>query len=94
MYLQRIPIEIYAGKRKSENMFLKTKSSDPDLFFNNLTNSLKRIENEQVHQRKDLSIINVLLKSLMADIGIQKQVDDYFEKDLQETSPQTDSETT
>ncbi len=75
-------------------MFLKTKSSDPDLFFNNLTNSLKRIENEQVHQRKDLSIINVLLKSLMADIGIQKQVDDYFEKDLQETSPQTDSETT
>ncbi len=36
---------------------------------------------EQVNQRKDLSVINALLKSLMADIGTQKQVDEYFEKD-------------
>ncbi len=88
MYLQRVPLDIYLGKRKSENMFNKTKSRDPDLFFINTLNSLNRIEKEQVNQRKDLSVINSLLKSIMADIGIQKQVDNYF--DQSETSPQTD----
>ncbi len=64
------------------------KSSDPDFLTVKIYASLNRIETEQVHQRKDLSVINALLKSLLADIGIQKQVDEYFEKN--ETSPQTD----
>ncbi len=68
------------------------KSSDPDFLTSNLIRALKRIETEQVHQRKDLSVINALLKSLLADIGIQKQVDDYFEEKEDETSPQTDQD--
>ncbi len=68
-------------------MFTKTKSSEPDFSF--INQSLNRIEREQVHQRKDLSVINALLKSLLSDIGIQKQVDDYFERN-NETSPQTE----
>ncbi len=63
-------------------MFTKTKSSEPDLYFiKQLESSLNRIENEQVHQRKDLSVINALLKALISDIGVQKQVTEYFEED-------------
>ncbi len=63
-------------------MFTKTKSSEPDLYFiKQLESSLNRIENEQVHQRKDLSVINALLKHMINDLGTQKQVDDYFEED-------------
>ncbi len=67
------------------------KSSDPDFLNNKIYYSLDRIEKEQVHQRKDLSVINALLKSLLADVGIQKQVDSYFEE-KEETPPQTDLE--
>lgn len=71
-------------------MFEKYKSSDPDFYLSYIQRALKRIENEQVHQRKDLSVINALLKSFMSDIGTQRQVDDYFES--HETSPQTDED--
>ncbi len=74
-------------------LFTKTKSREPDFYFiNQLIHKVDVLLKEQVEQRKDLSIINALLKSLMADIGIQKQVDDYFEKDTTNdnaTSPQT-----
>ncbi len=75
-------------------MFSNYKSREPDFYLLPIKTSLKRIENEQVHQRLDLSVINALLKSLMADIGVQKQVDDYFDKDdhEHETSPQTDTD--
>ncbi len=33
-----------------------------------------------------------LLKKVMADSALQKQVDDYFEEDEHETSPQTEPE--
>ncbi len=73
------------------------KSSDPD--FSNDTkydlviiHKLDLLLKEQVQQRLDLSTINSLIKTLMADSGIQKQVDDYF--DERETSPQTDTENT
>ncbi len=71
-------------------MFTKQKSSDPDFYLVHIKRSLNRIELEQVNQRKDLSVLNVLLKSLIHDLALQKQVDDYFEAD--ETSPQTDLE--
>lgn len=68
------------------------KSSNPDfLKLKHETLTIHKIDlllKEQVEQRKDLSVILALLKSLMADIGVQKQVDTYFED--QETSPQTD----
>ncbi len=72
-------------------MILFQKSSDPDFFNTTLINKLDLLLKEQRAQRLDLSVINALLKSFMADIGTQKQVDDYFEEN-DETSPQTDNE--
>ncbi len=65
------------------------KSSDPDFLNSTLIHKLDLLLREQVEQRKDLSIINALLKAGFADTGIQKQVDDYFN----ETSHQTEQET-
>ncbi len=33
-----------------------------------------------------------LLKSLEVNSGLQKQVDEYFDEDIEETSPQTESD--
>ncbi len=62
-------------------MILFQKSSDPDFFNKTILHKLDLLLKEQVNQRKDLSVINALLKSLRADVGTQKQVDDYFEED-------------
>ncbi len=62
-------------------MLLSKKSREPDFLSNPIIHKLDLLLKEQVAQRKDLSVINALLKSLMADIGTQRQVDDYFEKD-------------
>ncbi len=80
-------------------MFTKTKSREPDFYFiNQLIHKTDLLLKEQVNQRKDLSVINALLKTLISDIGIQKQVDDYYERDdtseYTSTSPQTDTERT
>ncbi len=75
-------------------MLLSKKSREPDFLSNPTIHKLDLLLKEQVAQRKDLSVINALLKSLMADIGTQRQVDEYFEKDHEEygaTSPQTDT---
>ncbi len=79
-------------------MLLYKKSREPDFLSNPTIHKLDLLLKEQVAQRKDLSVINALLKSLMADIGTQRQVDDYFEKDdeseyisaAESTSPQTE----
>ncbi len=60
------------------------KSSEPDFSNSNNKITIHKLDillKEQVNQRKDLSVINALLKSLIADIGLQKQVDTYFDKD-------------
>ncbi len=85
---------LYLLKGKSGNMLSFKKSSKPDFYNENTKLTIHKIDlllKEQVAQRKDLSVINALLKSLIADLGVQKQVDDYFEQDEKETSPQTDS---
>lgn len=65
------------------------KSSDPDFLNSNiLVHKLDLLLKEQLEQRKDLSVITVLLKQMLHDTGIQKQVDDFYN----ETSPQTDPE--
>ncbi len=64
------------------------KSSDPDFLNSTIGIKLDLLLKEQRNQRLDLSVINSLLKSIKADIGVQKQVDDFFDDD--ETSPQTD----
>ncbi len=45
---------------------------------------------EQKHQRADLATIKRQLHTLINSDNLQKQVDDYFEEDIEETSPQTD----
>ncbi len=71
-------------------MLLLKKSKESDFFTNTIVHKLDLLLKEQVQQRLDLSNINALLKSMMADSGLQKQVDEYFTED--ETSPQTDLE--
>ncbi len=84
-------------------MLLHNKSKESDFLSINTKITIHKIDlllKEQVAQRKDLSVINALLKSLMADIGTQRQVDEYFEKDdeseyissTESTSPQTELE--
>ncbi len=83
-------------------MLLHNKSKESDFLSTTIIHKVDLLLNEQVAQRKDLSVINALLKSLIADLGVQKQVDDYFEKDdeseyitpQESTSPQTDTERT
>ncbi len=74
-------------------MLLHKKSREPDFLSNTIIHKVDLLLKEQVAQRKDLSVINALLKSLMADIGTQRQVDEYFENDTTSeyaTSPQTE----
>ncbi len=69
--------------------------------FKKISNKLEMIQSELRHQRADNVHIIFLLNKLLTDKNLQKQVDDYFEKDpfgsafkesLDETSPQTDLE--
>ncbi len=64
------------------------KSSDFGLI-KNVSNKLEIIQSELRHQRQDNVQILFLLNKLLTDSRLQKQVDEYFEKD--ETSPQTES---
>ncbi len=75
------------------------KSREPDFSNYNIKHKLDLLLKEQVQQRLDLANINALLKSLMADSGVQKQVDDFYgqspqdmAEEIEETSPQTDLE--
>ncbi len=67
------------------------KSREPDLLNYTIIHKLDLLLKEQVEQRKDLSIINALIKSAHADAGVRAQVDEFFERD-DETSPQTELE--
>ncbi len=48
------------------------------------------VQEEQRHQRQDLSDIKLMLNKLLVDKHLQMQVDEYFEHD--QTSPQTELE--
>ncbi len=74
-------MDLYCLKGKSGNMLQFKKSSNPDFSNYTIVHKLDLLLKEQLEQRKDLSIINALLKSMLADRGIQKQVDSYFEDD-------------
>ncbi len=81
---------LYWTKRKSENMNLKFKSSEPDLKFD--IQSQFRILNQNIlYLTREVDDIKRLVKRLDVDKGLQQQVDKYFEDD--ETSPQTDQST-
>ncbi len=78
--IDKLSVHLYCPKGKSGNMFDNKKSKESDFSLSHIKNSLNRIETEQVHQRKDLSVINALLKSLINDLALQKQTDEYFEE--------------
>ncbi len=63
------------------------KSSEPDFSNETIVHKLDLLLKEQVEQRKDLSVINALLNSMLHDAGLQKQVNDYFE-DSEKDIPQ------
>ncbi len=72
-------------------MLYFNKSRDPDfLNYKHIELQLDLLLKEQRNQRLDLANLNALVKHLLVDKGLQKQVDQYFEDD--ETSPQTDLE--
>ncbi len=84
-------IRLYVLKGKSGNMLSFKKSSDPDFLTDSNKITIHKLDlllKEQVEQRKDLSVLNSMLKQLLIDKGLQRQVDEYFE----ETSPQTEPE--
>ncbi len=67
-------------------MFNKIKS--PETLFNSTPETLLNLVLvKQRHQRADLATIKRQLHSLITDLALQKQVDDYMD----ETSPQTDT---
>ncbi len=65
--------------------------SDSD-FHKMVFNKLETVQKELRHQRLDNSEILRLLQKILVDSGLQKQVDEYFEDDEPETSPQTESD--
>ncbi len=82
--------DIYNEKKKSKNMNLKFKSSEPDLKFD--IQSQFRILNQNIlYLTREVDKIVRLVKNLSVDKDLQQQVDKYFEDD--ETSPQTEQST-
>ncbi len=96
MSLQRVQIEIlsaigiYCQKKKSKNMNLKFKSSEPDLKFD-IQSQLRILNQNILYLTREVDKTVRLVKQLSVDKDLQHQVDKYFEED--ETSPQTDQST-
>ncbi len=71
-----------------KNFIFKSTDADLQKMFSILDNLQKNI----VYITYRVDSILKLVKKQETDSGLQKQVDSYFEEDLDETSPQTDSE--
>ncbi len=65
------------------------KSTDADL--QKMFSILENLQKNMVYGTYRLDAILKIVKSLEIDKGLQKQVDQYFDADM-ETSPQTDSD--
>ncbi len=72
-------------------MNLKFKSSEPDLKFN-IQSQLRILNQNILYLTREVDKTVRLVKQLSVDKGLQLQVDKYFEDDIEETSPQTDSD--
>ncbi len=82
--------DLYGQKKKSKNMNLKFKSSEPDLKFD--IQSQFRILNQNIlYLTREVDDIKRLVKQFVVNKDLQTQVDKYFDED--ETSPQTDQST-
>ncbi len=53
-----------------------------------LFNKLEMVLAEQRHQRMDLKTINRLLNGYLNNLRLQKQVDDYFDEDMEKNIPE------
>ncbi len=63
-------------------MLYFNKSREPDfLNYKHIELQLDLLLKEQRNQRLDLANLNALVKHLLVDKGLQKQVDQYFEDD-------------
>ncbi len=72
-------------------MNLKFKSSEPDLKFD--IQSQFRILNQNVlYLTREVDSLVRMAKQSANNKGLQLQVDKYFEDDIEETSPQTDTD--
>ncbi len=65
-----------------KNFIFKSTSDFHKILFNKLDMILA----ENRHQRNDLAIILSMLNKLLNSANLQKQVDEYFEDDAEETS--------
>ncbi len=82
--------ELYIEKKKSKNMNLKFKSSEPDLKFD-IQSQFRIINGNLLYLTREVDKLVRLAKVTEVNKDLQLQVDKYFEDD--ETSPQTDPET-
>ncbi len=72
-------------------MNLKFKSSEPDLKFD-IQSQFRVINGNILYLTREVDQLVRMVKQLTVNKGLQQQVDKYFEDDLNETSPQTDSD--
>ncbi len=72
-------------------MNLKFKSSEPDLKFN-IQSQLRIINQNILYLTREVDKISRLVQTLSVDKNLQNTVDKYFDEDIEETSPQTDTE--
>ncbi len=86
-----LTVGTYVLKKKSKNMNLKFKSSEPDLKFN-IQSQLRILNQNILYLTREVDKIVRLIKQPVVDKDLQQQVDKYFEEDEQETSPQTETE--
>ncbi len=83
------PQHLFIEKKKSKNMNLKFKSSEPDLKFD-IQSQFRIINGNILYLTREVDKLVRLAKQDSVDGKLQQQVDKYFDED--ETSPQTDSE--
>jgi len=57
-----------------------------------MINKLNQVQTELRHQRQEHREMSLKLEKLLIDKHLQMQVDEYFTKGDEETSPQTDTD--
>ncbi len=68
------------------------KSSDPDfLNYKHIELQLDLLLKEQRNQRLDLANINALIKSIIANSGVQKQVTDFYQSEDDKNIPEEET---
>ncbi len=72
-------------------MNLKFKSSEPDLKFN-IQSQLRVINQNILYITRELDKLNRITLGIKSSLGLQKQVDEYFDENPEDSSQQEDKE--